>query len=100
MSAGTSGGPFLDEVARRLALGIACTCLVIDPPLVVLAGPVGSAGGMLLANMVQHEVAAIAPVAPRVVTTGVPADPVLHGALLSGLRTAREELLRTIMTAA
>ncbi|GAB3848790.1 hypothetical protein GCM10029963_32200 [Micromonospora andamanensis] len=61
---GTSGGPMLDEVARRLALGVASTCVVLDPPLVVLAGEVGQAGGAALAERVQHEVAAITLVRP------------------------------------
>ena len=59
IAAGTAGGPVLDEIARRLALGVASTCVVLDPPLVVLAGEVGLAGGSALAERVQHEVAAI-----------------------------------------
>lgn len=92
VKAGTAGGPFLDELARRLALGVASTCLVLDPPLVVLAGAVGRAGGSALAERVQHEVAAITLVAPRVVATEVMAEPVLTGALHSALATVRDEV--------
>jgi predicted NBD/HSP70 family sugar kinase len=92
VSAGTAGGPVLDELARRLALGLSAACLVLDPALVVLAGEVGGAGGVALAHRVQHEVAAIAPVSPRVVVSEVPSEPVLHGALLTALDAARDEV--------
>lgn len=92
IAAGTKGGPVLDEVARRLALGVAASCIVLDPPLVVLAGEVGAAGGTPLAERVQHEVAAISPVAPRVVVTGVGDEPVLQGALLTALDAVRDEV--------
>ncbi len=93
IAAGTKGGPVLDEVARRLALGVAASCIVLDPPLVVLAGEVGAAGGTPLAERVQHEVAAISPVAPRVVVTGVADEPVLQGALLTALDAVRDEVV-------
>jgi predicted NBD/HSP70 family sugar kinase len=92
VNAGTAGGPVLDELARRLALGLSAACLVLDPALVVLAGEVGRAGGVALAHRVQQEVAAIAPVSPRVVVSEVPAEPVLHGALLTALDAARDEV--------
>jgi len=92
VTAGTPGGAVLDEIARRLALGVAAIGVVLDPSLVVLAVEVGPAGGDALAQRVQHEVAAIAPVSPRVVVTGVTADPVLTGALLTGLDEARDEI--------
>lgn len=92
ISAGTKGGPVLDELARRLALGVAAACVVLDPPLVVLAGEIGAAGGTPLAERVQHEVAAISPVAPKVLVTGVSEEPVLRGALLTALDTVRDEV--------
>lgn len=92
IAAGTKGGPVLDELARRLALGVASACLVLDPPLVVLAGEIGAAGGTPLAERVQHEVAAITPVSPRVVVTGVTEQPVMRGALLTALDTVRDEV--------
>jgi len=92
IAAGTRGGPLLDELARRLALGVASTCVVLDPPLVVLAGEVGQAGGTALAERVQHEVAAITLVSPRVVATEVSGDPVLTGALRTALNAVRDEV--------
>ncbi|MCW3844773.1 ROK family transcriptional regulator [Micromonospora yasonensis] len=92
IAAGTAGGPMLDELARRLALGVASTCVVLDPPLVVLAGEVGRAGGPALAERVQHEVAAITLVRPRVVTTGITEEPILRGALRTALDAVRDEV--------
>jgi hypothetical protein len=59
---------------------------------VVLAGDVGRAGGTPLAERVEHEVAAITLVSPRVVVTEVPEEPVLHGALHVALAAVRDEL--------
>ncbi|AEV88288.1 ROK family transcriptional regulator [Actinoplanes sp. SE50] len=92
VAAGPAGEPVLDELARRLALGVAATCLVLDPPLVVLAGEVGRAGDAALADRVEREVAAITLVSPKVVVTGVAAEPVLHGALHTALDAVRDEV--------
>ena len=92
VNAGTPGAPVLDELARRLALGLAAACVVLDPALVVLAGEVGLAGGLSLAHRVQLEVAAIAPVSPRVVVSEAVSEPVLHGALLTALDATRDEV--------
>ncbi|MCI4064624.1 ROK family transcriptional regulator [Micromonospora sp. R77] len=77
---------------RRLALGVASTCVVLDPPLVVLAGEVGQAGGAALAERVQQEVAAITLVRPRVVPTGLTEEPILRGALRTALDAVRDEV--------
>jgi predicted NBD/HSP70 family sugar kinase len=92
VAAGEPGAPVLDELARRLALGVAATCLVLDPPLVVLAGEVGQAGGRSLAERVEREVTAITLVSPRIVTSLVAVEPVLHGALRTALDAVRDEV--------
>jgi predicted NBD/HSP70 family sugar kinase len=92
VAAGDAGAPVLDELARRLSLGVAATCVVLDPPLVVLAGEVGQAGGPALAERVEREVAAITLVSPRVVITEIAAEPVLHGALRMALDAVRDEV--------
>ncbi|MFI7609179.1 ROK family protein [Micromonospora sp. NPDC049366] len=89
---GADGGAVLDELARRLALGVASTCVVLDPPLVVLAGEVGQAGGSALAERVQREVEAITLVRPRVVPTGLTEEPILRGALWTALDAVRDEV--------
>ena len=71
VAAGAEGEPFLDEIAHRLALGVASVCVILDPGLVVLAGEVGQAGGTALTARVEEAVARICPVRPEVVTTTV-----------------------------
>ncbi|GAB2912809.1 ROK family transcriptional regulator [Nonomuraea fastidiosa] len=94
VEAGAEGEPLLDEIAHRLALGVAAVCVILDPGLVVLAGEVGHAGGEALTSRVEEAVARICPVRPQVVTTTVTDDnPVRRGAVLAALEEAREELL-------
>jgi predicted NBD/HSP70 family sugar kinase len=92
VAAGEAGEAALDELAGQLALGVAATCVVLDPPLVVLAGEVSQAGGPSLAERVEREVAAITLVSPKVVITEVASEPVLHGALRTALDAVRDEV--------
>lgn len=92
VDAGEEGAAFLDELARRLALGVAATCVVLDPPLVVLAGEISQAGGTALAERVEAEVASITLVQPKVVIGEVDTEPILTGALRSALETVRDEV--------
>ncbi|MFE3449232.1 ROK family protein [Nonomuraea sp. NPDC059194] len=92
VAAGERGAPLLDEIAHRLALGVASVCVVLDPGLVVLGGDVGKAGGSALTARVEEAVARICPIRPEVVTTAVEDNPVLRGAVLAALDQAREEI--------
>jgi predicted NBD/HSP70 family sugar kinase len=83
---------FLDELARRIALGVASICTVLDPQLVVLGGDVGSAGGDELAGRVQQAVAGMCLARPRVKASTVPDGPVVRGALLAAVEQARERM--------
>ncbi|MGN9838065.1 ROK family transcriptional regulator [Nonomuraea sp. H19] len=87
---GRSG--FLDEVAARLAVGVAAVTVVLDPELIVLAGDIGRAGGQELAARVEEAVARVCPTRPSVVVTGVTGNPVLRGALVAALEQAREQV--------
>jgi predicted NBD/HSP70 family sugar kinase len=87
---------FLDELAHRVAVGVASVCVVLDPGLVVLGGEVGRAGGAALAARVAADVAGICPARPRVVPTGVPDEPVLRGAMLAAVAQARAALLASV----
>jgi predicted NBD/HSP70 family sugar kinase len=87
---------FLDELAHRVAVGVASVCVVLDPGLVVLGGEVGRAGGTVLADRVAAAVASIWPSRPRVVPTGVPGEPVLRGAMLAAVARARSALLASV----
>jgi predicted NBD/HSP70 family sugar kinase len=90
------GAEFLDELASRVATGVAAISVVLDPGLVVLGGEVGLAGGEALASRVAVEVGRICPARPRVVPTGVSGSPVLRGAILAAVDRARTELLASV----
>ncbi len=87
---------FLDELAHRVALGVAAVSVVLDPGLVVLGGAVGQAGGEALAARVAAEVPRICLARPRVVPTEVRGEPVLRGAVLAALAQARSALLASV----
>lgn len=92
VSAGASGGPFLDELATRLAYGVASVTIVLDPELILISGELGRAGGERLVGRIQEAVGRICPTRPRVALSEVLGNPVLRGALLAALATAREEV--------
>ncbi len=89
-------GEFLDDLAGRVATGVAAISVVLDPGLVVLGGDVGLAGGMQLARRVGVEVGRICPARPDVVPTAVSGRPVLRGAILAAVDQARTELLDSV----
>jgi predicted NBD/HSP70 family sugar kinase len=93
---GALGQEFLDELGRRVAIGVASVCAVLDPELVLLGGEVGHAGGAALADRVAAEVARICPAKPRVVAASVTGNPVLRGAILAALAQARETLRASV----
>ncbi|MFC4584604.1 ROK family transcriptional regulator [Sphaerisporangium corydalis] len=95
VQSGEAGSAFLDELAHRLALGVASVCVVLDPTLVVLNGEVGRAGGAALTHRVEEAVARICPIRPEVVVSEVKGRPVLRGAILAALDQAREEIFTT-----
>src|SRR5262249_19543065 len=90
------GGQFLDELAGRVATGVAAISVVLDPGLVVLSGEVGLAGGLPLASRVAAEVGRICPASREVLPTGVTGGPVLRGAILAAVELARVELLESV----
>ena len=91
-SAGASGGPFLDELATRLAYGVASVTIVLDPELVLISGELGRAGGERLIRRIQEAVGRICPTRPRVALSEVVGNPVLRGALFAALDHARDEV--------
>jgi len=90
------GSQFLDDLAGRVATGVAAVSVVLDPGLVVLGGDVGLAGGAQLASRVGAEVGRICPARPDVVPTAVSGRPVLRGAILAAVDQARAELLASV----
>ncbi|WP_326828610.1 ROK family protein [Streptosporangium sp. NBC_01810] len=92
VAAGERGEPLINDIAGRLALGVASVCVVLDPGLVVLAGEVSRAGGDALTFRIEEAVARICPVRPQVVASEVTGNPVLRGAVIAALEQAREEI--------
>ena len=90
------GKDFLADLGHRVAVGVAAIAVTLDPPLVVLGGEVGLAGGEALARRVSAEVSRICPVTPDIVPTAVPDAPVLRGALLAAVDQARADLLASV----
>ncbi|GAA3915829.1 ROK family transcriptional regulator [Streptomyces gulbargensis] len=85
-------GPFLDALARRLALGAAAVASVLDPGCVVLAGDTGHRGGAALAARVEAELALLSPLRTEVRATALGDTAVLRGALLVSRDAAQDEL--------
>jgi predicted NBD/HSP70 family sugar kinase len=79
------------EEARRLGMGIAAVCAVIDPELVVLGGGVG-ANDLLLAG-IRETLGKLIPDPPPVKSSALGEAAALHGAVASALGLARDRLL-------
>jgi predicted NBD/HSP70 family sugar kinase len=91
-TANADGATFLDELAHRIALGVASICTVLDPELIVLGSDVGTAGGDELADRVQQAIPNMCLAKPQVKPSTIPDKPVLHGALHTALDRARQRL--------
>lgn len=92
LAGGNAAQGFLQELADRLAVGVASVCTVVDPAVVVVAGEIGLAGDQPLCDLVSSAVRRIAPVNPRVVPALVRESPVLRGAVLTAVEQARQAL--------
>jgi predicted NBD/HSP70 family sugar kinase len=80
----------MDELAARLATGLAAVTAVLDPGLIVLAGDIMHAGGEPLASRIQAELGVIAIGRPQVRVSSVEGNPVLLGAKHLALSAARD----------
>ncbi|MCT4357465.1 ROK family transcriptional regulator [Streptomyces sp. Je 1-79] len=89
---GSGHGPFLDTLARRLAVGAAAVASVLDPGCVVLGGETGHRGGPELAARVEAELAALSPLRTEVRATALGDTAVLRGALLAARDAAQDVL--------
>jgi predicted NBD/HSP70 family sugar kinase len=86
------GMPFLAELARRLAGGLAPIVAVLDPPLVVLAGSTCAPGGEVLVQLVSEELRAMTPFNTHLAVSEAQGSPVLQGGLDAGLARLRARL--------
>lgn len=86
----------LHDLAIRIALGVVPVLAVLDPPLVVLGGPTGAAGGEELAELVRAQVRRVSRWSPQVAATAVPDHPVIRGARELAVTDLRARLLARI----
>jgi predicted NBD/HSP70 family sugar kinase len=91
-----AAGEFITELADRIAIGLAAVIAVLDPSLVVLAGPIAQAGGQTLLAAVSGALRRAAPLESTVAVTTIDDDAVLLGALDAGLTAVREALIASI----
>ncbi|MGI5468800.1 ROK family transcriptional regulator [Streptomyces sp. CA-132043] len=90
-----AGPGVVDEVARRLATGLAAVVAVVDPELVVLSGVVAQAGGERLRARVEEELTGLALPRPQLRISDIEGDPILTGALRTALVQARDVVFDT-----
>ncbi|MEV0181100.1 ROK family protein [Streptomyces sp. NPDC050625] len=83
---------FLDDLAERIALGVASVVAILDPGCVVLGGEVGKAGGEVLARRVEERIRRMSPLVTEVRASGLGGSAVLRGALLTARERAQDEL--------
>ncbi|MCU7727244.1 ROK family transcriptional regulator [Actinoplanes sp. KI2] len=95
-AAATTSGDFITALADRIAIGLAAVTAVLDPYLVVLAGPIAQAGGDTLLAAVTAAARRTAPLESTIAVTSLDDDAVLLGALDAGLTAVREALITAI----
>jgi predicted NBD/HSP70 family sugar kinase len=79
----------LDELARRLAAGLAAIIATLDPGLIVLSGEVCQAGGTALRDRVARQLDQLTIPKPELRLSTVSGNPVLVGATFAALKRAR-----------
>ncbi|MFI5909994.1 ROK family protein [Dactylosporangium sp. NPDC051541] len=85
---------FMATLAGRIALGLSAVVAVLDPPLVVIGGEVGQAGGETLGDAVASALAAATPLLDTAIATSrVHDDAALLGAQEAGRASVRDALL-------
>ncbi|MBY8886524.1 ROK family transcriptional regulator [Streptomyces sp. PTM05] len=92
---GEDGAAVLDELAVRMATGLASVVAVLDPQLVVLSGGVVAAGGEELRSRVEQRLRELAIPQPALRLSELTGNPVLVGAVQRALSAARDEIFDT-----
>jgi predicted NBD/HSP70 family sugar kinase len=89
---GAASEAFIDELANRLASGLAVISSVLDPHLIVLSGDTCAAGGQQLARRVQRALRRISKLHPALMVSGVNGNPAVVGATELALQHTRDAL--------
>ncbi|TDE32287.1 ROK family transcriptional regulator [Nonomuraea mesophila] len=92
VSADAAQGLDRAELAVRIARGAFACVTLLDPGLIVLGGELGQDGGDALAEQVAEHLRAMSPAPTEVRATTVEGDAVLHGAVLTALDHARDNV--------
>jgi predicted NBD/HSP70 family sugar kinase len=92
VEAGEESMPFLEELAERIATGVATIVAVLDPPLLVLTGETCRAGGDLLVRLTAAKLAHLSPFRTPLVVTSVADNPVLAGAVDLAVAAGRTQV--------
>lgn len=93
LAAGDARDAVIAALATRIAHTVTPVIAILDPELVVLGGPTGSAGGVALADAVGEVLRSTSDWNPTIRATGAPADAVLLGARQVLIARLRERLL-------
>lgn len=86
------GTALLGAAAERIAVGLASLCTLTDPGHIVLAGPIGQAGGPALAAAVEDALRPLSPTPTTVAPSALPDDGIIAGAVSSAVDDARDAL--------
>ena len=86
----------LDEIARRLVLGLTAVIAIVDPELIVLAGDLALAGGDRLRSRVESGLRAAVVARPLVLLTALEENAVLDGGLRLALGRVQDQVLETV----
>jgi predicted NBD/HSP70 family sugar kinase len=82
-------------VAERIAVAIAATVAVVDPELVILGGPIGRQGDLLL-EPVEQELRVRSPFRPRLESSALGDDAEIQGGIALALGSAQDLLFDRI----
>jgi predicted NBD/HSP70 family sugar kinase len=91
-------GAVFTALAPRIALGIVPVLAILDPEVIVLGGPLGTAGGALLAGLVSDEITRAQLWRPTVMASAIPEFPVLRGAREVLVHAVQKRLLDEVST--
>ena len=97
--AGERGAAFFAEFASRIAIGAAAVATLLDPEVIILAGPVAHSGGQQLVDAVSVQLGRLAFVRPALRLSAVGDEAVMAGAIEVALQDVRSRLFGQPMAA-
>jgi predicted NBD/HSP70 family sugar kinase len=98
LGVGTADAALVRELAGRIVIGLAAVVAVLDPPLVVLGGEIGRAGGAALGEAVAKAMSRAAPLETEIAVSTVEDDAPLLGAADAALSAVRRTLIEGLRT--